>query len=84
MLARRLSRTLEVSAAPDHPFDPSTIPSSGSEKFTVPLSPETFHGHIIDPPEASVEVTKDQLVWMYSQMVKMRRCATLVPACRLA
>ena len=66
-------RFLETSAAPDHHFDPSTIPSSATEAFTVPLSPETFHGHRIEVPEASVQVTKEDLLWMYTNMVRMRR-----------
>lgn len=64
---------METSAIGDHDFDPSTIPESSSEKFTVPLSPETFHGHRLDTPEASVQVSKDDLLWMYTNMVRMRR-----------
>lgn len=49
------------------------VPASGSEKFKVELGEESFHSHLIDPPSLELEVSKDELVDMYREMVKMRR-----------
>jgi hypothetical protein len=57
----------------DAEFDPSTIPSSNSEAFLVPLRKESFHAHRCDGPDPSVSVSKDDMIWMYRNMVQMRK-----------
>lgn len=49
------------------------IPQSGSDSFALKLSPESFRSYRIDPPSNELHVTKDDLVHLYSEMVKMRR-----------
>ena len=49
------------------------VPESGSEPFTLILSEESFDSYKIDPPSNELTITKDQLVELYSEMVKMRR-----------
>lgn len=49
------------------------LPDSMTEPFKITLSPESFHSYQIDRPELEVEVSRQQLVDIYSNMVKMRR-----------
>ena len=49
------------------------VPESGSEPFTLILSEDSFDSYKIDPPSNELTITKDQLVELYSEMVKMRR-----------
>ncbi|EIN06979.1 mitochondrial pyruvate dehydrogenase E1 component beta subunit [Punctularia strigosozonata HHB-11173 SS5] len=54
----------------------STTPISEpahSEPFKVRLHDDSFHAHNLDAPSLEVEVTKDGLLKMYSQMTTMRR-----------
>ena len=51
----------------------SSVPKSDTEPFKVEIGSESFHGYKIDPPSPELEVTKQQLVHLYSEMVKMRR-----------
>lgn len=44
-----------------------------SEPFTVKLHEESFHTYHCDAPELELEVTKERLLTMYSQMTTMRR-----------
>ena len=39
-------------------------------QFTVKLHAESFHGYRCDPPSLDVSVTKDQMVDLYTQMVR--------------
>lgn len=54
-----------------------SLPESGSEPFTLILSDKSFKSHKIDKPSVELTVTKDELVDMYSEMVKMRRMEVL-------
>ncbi|GFZ48933.1 Pyruvate dehydrogenase E1 component subunit alpha [Saitozyma sp. JCM 24511] len=49
------------------------LPSATDAPFMVRLPDETFHSYRCEPPSLEVEVTKDQLVDMYQNMVRMRR-----------
>lgn len=40
-------------------------------QFTVKLHAESFHGYRCDPPSLDVQVTKDQMIDLYTQMVRM-------------
>ncbi|GAA95667.1 uncharacterized protein L969DRAFT_45536 [Mixia osmundae IAM 14324] len=66
------ARLLETSAAASH-IGEETVPESADEPFTVHLHAEYFQSHLCEPPSLEVQVTKNQLVEMYSNMVKMRR-----------
>ena len=50
-----------------------SVPESGSEPFTLILSEDSFANFKIDKPSNELTVTKDELIHMYSEMVKMRR-----------
>lgn len=50
-----------------------SIPKSDSEPFVLKLSDESFKSYKIDAPTDEIKVTKEQLVHLYSEMVKMRR-----------
>ncbi|CAD6915500.1 unnamed protein product [Tilletia controversa] len=51
-----------------------SVPSSPSDKFTVALSAESFHTHLLESgPSTEVETSKEHLVHLYEEMVKMRR-----------
>lgn len=51
----------------------STPPSSSSEPFKVQLSEESFHVYKHEKPSLEIETTKDHLLHLYEEMVKMRR-----------
>ena len=53
--------------------DPSKIPQSGDEHFTINLSPEAFETYRLDPLSLEMDVTKNELVKMYQDMVIIRR-----------
>ncbi|SHO75778.1 E1 alpha subunit of the pyruvate dehydrogenase (PDH) complex [Malassezia sympodialis ATCC 42132] len=57
----------------DHAQLKDQVPQSGSEPFKVELSEESFKYYRIDPIATELTVTKDELVHLYSEMVKMRR-----------
>ncbi|KAG8758015.1 alpha subunit of pyruvate dehydrogenase [Ceratobasidium sp. 423] len=50
-----------------------SVPSSGSEPFTLRLHKDSFQSHRCDTPGLDVQVTKDMLIDMYRQMTTMRR-----------
>jgi len=64
----RFLQTDSDKSAPAH-----ELPASGSDKFKVNLPEDSFHSYRCDGPSTEVEVTKDDLVHMYKQMVTMRR-----------
>ncbi|KAG8930628.1 alpha subunit of pyruvate dehydrogenase [Tulasnella sp. 418] len=70
-LARTLARGLQTSA------DTTTLatlpPSSSSQPFKLTLHEDSFQAFRCDKPSLEVEVTKDMLVDMYTQMTMMRR-----------
>ncbi|KAK0531644.1 alpha subunit of pyruvate dehydrogenase [Tilletia horrida] len=50
------------------------VPSSPTDSFTVGLSAESFHTHLLEAgPTLEVETSKEHLVHLYGEMVKMRR-----------
>ncbi|EPQ25996.1 uncharacterized protein PFL1_06451 [Pseudozyma flocculosa PF-1] len=51
----------------------SSVPESKSDKFTVSLAPDSFKGYKYDVPQLELETSREELVGMYEQMVKMRR-----------
>ncbi|CAE6530502.1 unnamed protein product [Rhizoctonia solani] len=66
-----LARSIQTSA--DTTELRQSVPSSGSEPFTLRLHEESFQSHRCDTPGLDVQVTKDMLVDMYRQMTTMRR-----------
>ncbi|KAI0064491.1 pyruvate dehydrogenase e1 component alpha subunit [Artomyces pyxidatus] len=74
LAARRLIpsvRALQTSA--DSTQLHQDLPDDGSKPFTVKLHEDSFRAYHTDTPELEVEVTKDGLLKMYSQMTTMRR-----------
>jgi len=53
--------------------DTSKIPQSGDEHFTINLAPEAFETYSLDPLSLEMDVTKNELVKMYQDMVVIRR-----------
>ncbi|KAL7408860.1 thiamine diphosphate-binding protein [Mrakia frigida] len=49
------------------------VPSDGDEKFIVKLDPNSFDGYRCDAPSTDVEVSKNLLIEMYTNMIRMRR-----------
>ena len=66
------SRTVTTDATASY-TDPSKIPESGDEHFTINLSPEAFETYHLDPLSLEMDVTKNELVKMYQEMVVIRR-----------
>ena len=48
-------------------------PSDFSQPFKVKIHEDSFRAHNCEMPELDVDVTKDELLTMYSQMQTMRR-----------
>ncbi|KAH8921675.1 hypothetical protein BT69DRAFT_1335365 [Atractiella rhizophila] len=74
-LAPALRRAYAVSAStgPGSVAPTSSVPSSSTEPFSISLNADYFQTYRCDPPSLEVEVTKEKLVQMYSDMVQMRR-----------
>jgi pyruvate dehydrogenase E1 component alpha subunit len=53
--------------------DRSKIPDSGDEHFTINLSHEAFETYRLDPLSLEMDVTKNELIQMYKDMVIIRR-----------
>ncbi|KAM0787209.1 hypothetical protein ACM66B_006448 [Microbotryomycetes sp. NB124-2] len=53
--------------------DAASVVDKAGDKITVALSKDYFKSHLCDIPELELEVSKDSLVQMYSDMVSMRR-----------
>lgn len=51
----------------------SSPPSSSSEPFKVQLAEESFRVFKHDMPSLEIETTKQHLIYLYEEMVKMRR-----------
>ncbi|KAF8753479.1 Acetyltransferase component of pyruvate dehydrogenase complex [Rhizoctonia solani] len=66
-----LARSIQTSA--DTTELRQSVPSSGSEPFTLRLHEDSFQAYRCDSPGLDVQVTKDMLVDMYRQMTIMRR-----------
>lgn len=49
------------------------VPQSDDEPFQVNLSDESFETYELDPPPYTIEVTKNELKQMYSDMVTVRQ-----------
>ena len=65
------ARSLQTSA--DSTQLIQSIPEDGSTPFSVKLHEDSFRAHNIEAPSLDVEVTKDGLLKMYTEMVTMRR-----------
>ncbi|SNX85137.1 probable PDA1 - pyruvate dehydrogenase (lipoamide) alpha chain precursor [Melanopsichium pennsylvanicum] len=65
------SRFVQLTAEASRPQQ--ELPASKSEKFKVDLNQDSFKGYKFDVPKLEWETSKDDLVNLYSQMVKMRR-----------
>ena len=65
-------RSVTTDATASH-TDPAKIPDSGDEHFTINLHPDAFETYHIDPLSLEMDVTKNELVKMYQQMVVIRR-----------
>ncbi|KAG9120389.1 alpha subunit of pyruvate dehydrogenase [Ceratobasidium sp. 392] len=70
-IAPGLARSIQTSA--DTTELRQSLPSSGSEPFTLRLHEDSFQSYRCDLPSLDVEVTKDSLVDMYRKMTTMRR-----------
>ncbi|KAG8972040.1 alpha subunit of pyruvate dehydrogenase [Tulasnella sp. 425] len=69
--ARSFVRGLQTTADTTSLKEPA--PASQSQPFNLKLHEESFHTHNCDMPPLEVEVTKDMLLNMYTQMTTMRR-----------
>jgi len=67
-----LSRNVQSSAVGSH-IEGVKVPEDENEPFTAYLNDDSFHGYRLEVPGNEVQVTKKQLVELYSTMVKMRR-----------
>jgi hypothetical protein len=65
-------RSVTTDATASH-TDPSKIPDAGDEHFTINLHPDAFETYHIDPISLEMDVTKNELVKMYQDMVVIRR-----------
>ncbi|KAN0061189.1 alpha subunit of pyruvate dehydrogenase [Thecaphora frezii] len=65
------ARFVQIAADASQPA--GSVPESKSEKFTVALNEESFKGYKFEVPKLEWETSKDELVHLYSEMVKMRR-----------
>ena len=65
-------RSVTTDATASH-TDPSKIPEDGDEHFTINLHPDAFETYHIDPLSLEMDVTKNELVKMYQDMVVIRR-----------
>ena len=65
------SRFVQLTAEASRPQQ--DLPASKSEKFKVDLNEDSFKGYKFDVPKLEWETSKDELVHLYSEMVKMRR-----------
>ncbi|RPA99967.1 hypothetical protein L873DRAFT_1805736 [Choiromyces venosus 120613-1] len=68
----RLLRTVTTDAASSH-ADKNSVPTEDDKKFTVNLSNESFESYMIDGPSTELNVSKNELKKMYSDMVTIRR-----------
>ncbi|WWC58930.1 pyruvate dehydrogenase (acetyl-transferring) E1 component, alpha subunit [Kwoniella dejecticola CBS 10117] len=64
-------RFLQTDADKSSPAE--SLPDAGDKPFTVALHGESFHSYRCDAPSNEISITKDELVQMYTTMVKMRR-----------
>jgi pyruvate dehydrogenase E1 component alpha subunit len=53
--------------------DRSKIPESRDEHFTINLSPEAFETYKLEPLSLEMDVSKNELIKMYQEMVTIRR-----------
>jgi pyruvate dehydrogenase E1 component alpha subunit len=65
-------RSVTTDATASH-TDPSKIPEDGDEHFTINLHPDAFETYNLDPLSLEMDVTKNELVKMYREMVVIRR-----------
>ncbi|VDB94972.1 unnamed protein product [Peniophora sp. CBMAI 1063] len=74
LLSKRVpfaTRSLQTAADSTQLHDP--LPESHSTPFKVKLHEDSFRGHNLDTPGLEVEVTKESLIKMYTEMATMRR-----------
>ncbi|PWN30936.1 putative PDA1-pyruvate dehydrogenase alpha chain precursor [Jaminaea rosea] len=69
--APALARSVHLTA--DSASTSSSPPESHSEPFKVKLSEESFHVYKHDMPPLEIDTTKEHLLHLYEEMVKMRR-----------
>ncbi|CAO1624954.1 unnamed protein product [Sympodiomycopsis kandeliae] len=69
--AARSARFVHLTA--DSASAVTSPPASGSEKFKVQLSEDSFKGHNFEMPSLELETSKDSLLKIYEDMVQMRR-----------
>lgn len=65
------ARSLQTSA--DSTQLTQSIPEDGSTPFSVKLHEDSFRGYNTEAPSLDVEVTKNDLLKLYKEMVTMRR-----------
>jgi len=53
--------------------DTAKIPQSADEHFTINLAPEAFETYNLDPLGLEMDVTRNELIQMYQNMVIIRR-----------
>lgn len=64
---------MDVHLLADSASPKDNVPKSLSEPFKVVLHEDSFHTYKLDPIPLEVEVTGEELLNMYGEMVKMRR-----------
>ena len=67
------SRSVHITADSSS-ADPASVPESHTDTFKVQLSENSFKTYRLeDGPALEIETSKKQLLWLYENMVKMRR-----------
>ena len=65
-------RSVTTDATASH-TDPAKIPENPDEHFTINLHPDAFETYHLDQLSLEMDVTKNELVKMYQEMVVIRR-----------
>ena len=65
------ARFVQITAEASTPA--AEVPSSSTEKFPVHLNEDSFRGYKVEVPKLEWETSKEELVHLYEEMVKMRR-----------
>ncbi|KAK9241304.1 dehydrogenase E1 component-domain-containing protein [Lipomyces kononenkoae] len=79
--SRAIARPIAVrSLASDASSLISRVPEDADAPFTIRLLPETFQTYDIEAPELEMEVTKNELIALYRDMVTVRRLETAADA----
>ncbi|KAK9243047.1 dehydrogenase E1 component-domain-containing protein [Lipomyces tetrasporus] len=79
--SRAITRPIAVrSLATDASSLISTVPEDADAPFTIRLHPESFQTYQIENPDLEMQVTKNELIALYRDMVTVRRLETAADA----